>query len=131
MRWLEHRRVMHRLTVCLVLLGGCAGVSTGSGSFAERGYQRISMGTRAQSGEWQENPNYELWVKESREGDRKVHACVVPRKAQYQWKLTVYVDNRERWSRESPIRISGTDCVVSGSLPEGALNYGVHFTYWE
>jgi hypothetical protein len=122
---------MRPLALFLVLLGGCAGVSTGIESLKERGYQRISLGTRTQSGEWQENPYYELWVKESREVDRKVHACLVPRKEQYQWGLTLYVNNKETWSRESAIRITGTDCVVSGSLPEGTLRYGVSFTYWQ
>jgi hypothetical protein len=127
----EKRTGVHPLAFLFVLLAGCAGVSTGSESLTERGYQKIGVGTWSQSGQWQENPNYELWIKESQDVDRKVHACIVPRKEQYQWKLTVYVDNKERWSRESAMRISGTDCVVSGSLPAGALKYGVSFTYWQ
>lgn len=127
----EKRAGIHPLAFLLVLLAGCAGVGTGSASLTERGYQKIGVGTWSQSGQWQENPNYELWIKESQEGDRKVHACIVPRKEQYQWKLTVYVDNKETWSRESAMRISGTDCVASGSLPAGALRYGVSFTYWQ
>lgn len=124
---------MRTRALCLVLLAGCAGVGVGSGSdsLTERGYQRIGMGTREQSGQWHESPNYELWVKESREGGRKVHACLVPRQEEYQWKLTLYVDNKETWSRESGTRIRGTDCVVSGPLPEGTLGYRVGFTYWQ
>jgi phenolic acid decarboxylase len=105
-------------------------VSTENGPPSERGYQRVSMGI-SQSGQWQENATYELWVKESREVDRKVHACLVSGKQQYQWKLTVYVGNKETWSRESAMRISGTDCIVSGSLPEGTLGYAVSFSYWQ
>lgn len=121
---------MHSLAFFLVLLAGCVGVPTETGSPSERGYQRIRMGT-SQSGQWQENANYELWVKESREVDRKVHACLVSGKQQYQWTLIVYVSNKETWSRQSAMRISGTDCIVSGSLPEGTLGYTVSFTYWQ
>src|SRR5262245_11454798 len=117
--------------VSVVLLTGCAGVSPAIGSLNEQGYERIAIGTRSQSGQWLENPNYELWVKERREVDRKIHACLVPKKEQYQWTLTLYVGNKETWTRRSPMRIRGTDCVVSDALPDGTVRYGVSFTYWQ
>jgi hypothetical protein len=131
MNRVETRSAVTTLALLLGLLTGCGGVSIRPDSLVERGYERVALGSREPSGRWHENPNYELWVKESREGARNVHACLVPRQEEYQWKLVLHVANKEAWSRESPVRIRGMDCIVSGPLPDGALNYTVSFTYWQ
>jgi hypothetical protein len=106
------------------------------------GYQRRNVIQFTPSGARREVDLYELWVKESRETGRIIHACLVPKVegAGYKWQLKVYVDDKETWSYETgPMTRHmgqaslrrGIDCIVSDSLPEGRVNFDVGYAYWQ
>ncbi len=128
---------MWLVALALILLGGCARVAMDLETLQAQGYQRFPVMFLTPSGEWREEPKYELWVKESRADERSVRLCLVPKiqGAAYHWAVTVYVENRDAWSYESgqlaglPYIRQRIDCTVSRPLPEGPLSYGVSYVY--
>ena len=128
---------MKGLAIVLIFLGGCAGVAMSVETLREQGYQRIRTMFVTATGELRESDLHELWVKESRDEGRRAHYCLVPKTAAgYNWRITVYVDDKETWEYESgplsgrPSVRMGIDCTVSPPLPEGRLSTFTNFAYW-
>ncbi len=133
---------MNLVLLGLALLVGCAGRGLDAESLRAQGYQHIPIMTYSgsASGERQPVPDYEIWAKESREPERRVHVCLIPkvRAAEYNWRVTVAIDGAEVWRHERgaaqgppPQKGSPTHCAVSPPLPEGRLTYGIWFSTQE
>jgi hypothetical protein len=129
---------MGLLAFAQILLVGCAGVPTTVDSLRAEGYQQIRMVAITQTGERRETRNYTLWMKETREAGRRVRFCLMPMIAEagYNWRITVYIDDKETWTYESgplsgqPLMRVGIDCTISPSLPEGRLSTRTQTMTW-
>jgi len=138
----EHAMRSTALFGVLVILAGCAGLVTDVASLQAQGYKKSPMTFVTATGEQREMTNCDLWVKVTRpegasahEAGQIVHACLVPKTsgAGFDWRLTVYVDDKDTWSYESgrgPFR-QWIDCTTSRPLPEGRLSWRVWYTYWQ
>ncbi|HSB71085.1 MAG TPA: hypothetical protein VLT62_17290 [Candidatus Methylomirabilis sp.] len=98
------------------------------------GYECTKITYVTATGERREQDKYEVWVKESRESGRRAHFCLVPKRgsAGYFWGISVYVEGKEVWSYDRPkVRMEGISCIDTDPLPEGRINYGVRYTYYQ
>lgn len=134
----HHPRAL--LGLAPLLLAGCGWALMDVERLGAEGYRKSTMTYISPSGGRREVENYELWTKESQEGGRTLRLCLVPKVvgAGYNWRVTVFVEDKETWSYESgslhgkPQTLQRVvDCTVSRLLPEGQLTWGVNFTYWE
>ncbi|MCI0371805.1 MAG: hypothetical protein L0214_10600 [candidate division NC10 bacterium] len=133
-------RAIWPLALALIVLVGCAGTVMTVETLRTEGYESLTFITP--SGQRQEPDRYEVWVKESREAERTVRACLVPKieGAGYHWRLIVLAGGKETWSYESgPLQREkgptmmrrGIDCTASEPLPEGRLSFQIHYVSWE
>ncbi len=130
---------MKLVALSVILLGGCAGAMMNLDALRTQGYQRVRGGYVTATGELRE-PDYEVWWKETRDGERKGHFCVVPAPTLtsmgYNWAITVTIDDKEAWTYQSgplegrPSNRTGIDCTVSGPLPEGRLHLSTKLVFW-
>jgi len=141
---LDDKRTVGGVFLALITIAGCVAPTVYSlPSTMEQlqagGYTRSrTIGTTA-IGEQRESTNYEIWWKEFRQQGRIRHFCFVPGPgitgAGYNWKITVFVDDRQAWEYQSgplegkPSRQTGISCAESSPLPEGRVNWRVWYTY--
>ena len=122
----------------MVFLVGCAGMATDVDSLRAKGYDPIKGYFITATGERREQSMAEMWVRENRGSGRTVSLCMVPKVmvGGYNWRVVVYVDNKETWSYQSgalsgnPSMRHATDCTESAPLPEGRLDYQTWYSYW-
>jgi hypothetical protein len=119
------------LAAVLLLLSGCANSRGTVDSLKVLGYECPKIYFVTSTGERREQDAYDLWIKESRDTERRAHFCVVPRggSAGYFWGISVFVDGREVFSYDRPkVRMEGISCIDTDPIPEGRMNFNVRYT---
>lgn len=118
--------------VACSIICGCAMQGVNVETLQQRGLRQITM---RPPGDQKENPNYTLWVRELANGVQR-EICLAPRVSvqEYIWGVTVSVDGVQRWSSNNTVYGSSdnrtpVDCVTSGPLPVGQVNYESRFQY--
>jgi hypothetical protein len=133
--------------VCLLfvlMIAGCTTTKYPLASSMEHlqtgGYTPQRAISTTATGERRENPNYTIWWKEFDPKTRIRHYCFAPGPsivgAGYNWKIAVFVDDRQAWEYQSgpmegkPTRQTGISCAETSPLPEGRVSWRVWYTYW-
>ncbi len=117
----------------LLLTASCSHLPSTRDQIVAQGFRQSDMSHITVTGETRHTDDYELWFRQL-EGPRgAMDFCLVSKKGPtvYQWRMTVFVDNAERWSYESVKQMSKIDCVTTPVLPEGRKTWRVWYNYYE